>query len=146
MRRNLVLAGLIIMLVAVVMYFSAFFEIHQNTVTASGTLQPGQSVQESFSYKEDVITVIASPPVTLNVNVQGNVVTQNVFNNAFVAIATGSGNLIVQNNYTSPVKVDIVVANLASPIALFGILSLLGIVLGIAGVVVLVIGVLRKEK
>ena len=146
MRRNLVLAGLILLLVAVVMYFGSTVGITLKTLRVSGILQPGEIAEQSFSYKEEVITVTASPPIPLNVEIQGNVITESVFNNLFVAISSGPGTVLVNNNYTTPVKVQIVVVNLASPVALLGILSLLGLVIGVVGGVILVVGVVRKEK
>ncbi len=149
MKRNYVLAGLVILLVAVTLYFVSYLGTSSNVISGQAYLSPGESTQVSFDFSEAVISYSDGRALPLSVSVDnGQIVsTAGPFNGFYAVIIMGSHEVAtITNNYTFPLSVKYALVNAGTSTLVYGAMSLLSVVLGVVGIVLVVLGVLRGRR
>lgn len=149
MKRNYVLAGLILLLVAATLYFVSYLGESSLLIRGQVYLLPGGSAQIPFNFGQAVITYSDGRGIPLSVKVLNGSILASAgpIDGYFSVIVMGSREeATIVNNYTSPLSVKYVVVSTGSLTLLYGVMSLLSILFGIVGVVLIVLGVLRGRK
>ncbi|AWR98453.1 hypothetical protein [Metallosphaera hakonensis] len=146
MRRGTVLLGLVILLIGVVLYGASTIFTTLNTISVSGTLNPGQEVSQPYNFQEASIVVKTTPPVPIEIESNGNLIGTFFVDGIMVALSQGGNQVVLINNTSVPLKVTLHIMNAGTSILVFGIMALLGIALGAVGLIVTILGLLRKPQ
>jgi len=162
MRRNLVIAGGVVLVIGLILFFligpylaapaiTKFSEKLNSTALKAADLQSGQTLNlgqvkqgQAFVFKYN-----DSAGVPLRLIMNGTAQISRI-NNTFllVGFSTSSGNISLANNYTIPLHV---VYSNVSPVEISGFLggivgTLVGLVVSIAGLIVIAVGVILRPK
>jgi hypothetical protein len=162
MRRNLVIAGGVVLVIGLILFFligpylaapaiTKFSEKLNSTALKAADLQSGQTLNlgqvkqgQAFVFKYN-----DSAGVPLRLIMNGTAQISRI-NNTFllVGFSTSSGNISLVNNYTIPLHV---VYSNVSPVEISGFLggivgTLVGLVMSIAGLIVIAVGVILRPK
>jgi len=163
MRRNLVIAGGVVLVIGLILFFligpylaapaiTKFSEKLNSTALKAADLQSGQTLNlgqvkqgQAFVFKYN-----DSAGVPLRLIMNGTAQISRI-NNTFllVGFSTSSGNISLANNYTIPLHCRSTPT--CPPVEISGFLggivgTLVGLVMSIAGLIVIAVGVILRPK
>ncbi|ADY01548.1 hypothetical protein VMUT_1343 [Vulcanisaeta moutnovskia 768-28] len=157
MRRGLLIVGVILIIVAIVIFVVSTYVVARQVkpATMAVTLSPGDNVTVGTASLGKVLTVVytdsINQPLETYITVPG--ILKTIYSNGQYVVAytvtTGTGTLYLVNNYSVPVtiKYSIIGVSVTSSIIIAGALAFVAIIIGVVGVILAILGaVLRSRK